>query len=467
MANDFRITEDATVLSILEDRIKLHPNQLALIMGGERVTYKDFGNRVTKIVSAFVEIGIKPGEKVAMILSTGITFPVVMFEIFKVGGVAVSVNPTLVTNEMKQILNDCDAVVVVIQEKIPGVDAVNNFSKITDELPLIRQIIVHSGDITSPEVVLLKDLEERSVERVDFPLVKPRDLAALIYSSGTTGKPKGSMHTHGNLLYLLTVDLVKTPSISQVINMVKQYGFGYFRRLLRLIGKPIKLMYTMPPFTGAGMVATVVFLLSGRISVLQKRFSREMLGTPTSTDPFLVSETQLRETVGKVQDGFELKIVDEYRNQVSTGEVGEIAIRYPSLMLGYYKAEELTLEKIDKEGWYYTGYLGSFDEDGYLRIAGRIKDMIIRAGQNIYPAGLEAVLMTHPKINHVTVVGAPDENAGEKVVAFTIPEEGVDLDQLEVLDFCRETMSPNNNPHEVNFANEFPVTPTGKVLKRI
>jgi acyl-CoA synthetase (AMP-forming)/AMP-acid ligase II len=539
MANDFKIKEDSTVPTILDDRIKMHPNQVALIMGEERVTYEEFGNRVNKIASAFVEIGIKPGEKVAMVLSTGTTFPAVMFAIFKVGGVAVAVNPTLNTHEIKHILSDCEAVAVVVQEMIPGVDVVEDINGIKKELPQLRQIIVHGEKLISPDMLLLNELEEKFDKGVDFYQVKPNDLAALIYSSGTTGKPKGSMHTHRNLLYPLTVDLVKTPSIPQMINMVKRYGFGYFRRLLRLISKPITLMYTMPPFTGAGMVATVMFLLSGRVSVLQERFSTtetlrliekekinmfgavpalaalllrdreiakrdissliyvgcgaafvspalvreikdvlgcptlisygttEMLGTPTSTDPFSDSEIQLRETVGKIQDGFELKIVDEDREDVSVGEVGEIALRSPSLMLGYYKAEELTREKIDKEGWYYTGDLGSLDEDGYLRIAGRIKDMIIRAGQNIYPAELEAVLVTHPKVNQVTVIGAPDDIAGEKVVAFVIPKEGVDLDQLEILDYCRETMAPYKIPHEVIFTNEFPMTPTGKVLKRI
>ena len=176
-----------------------------------------------------------------------------------------------------------------------------------------------------------------------------------------------------------------------------------------------------------------------------------MLGTPTTTDPFSDNDIQLRETVGKIQDGFELRIVDENRKPVQTGEIGEISLRSPSMMLGDFKAEEHSRMKFDDEGWYYTGDLGSLDEDNYLRITGRIKDMIIRAGQNIYPAELEALIGKHTNVSQVSVVGVPDDIAGEKVVAFIIPMAGTNTTKIDILNFCRNNMAPYKVPHDVQF----------------
>jgi fatty-acyl-CoA synthase len=192
----------------------------------------------------------------------------------------------------------------------------------------------------------------------------------------------------------------------------------------------------------------------------------EFVSPPAQTNPFTDSDTALLETVGRVVETFEIKIVDEDRQTVPVGVIGEIAGRGKSMMLGYYKAEALTRQVLDEDGWYYTGDLGWMDADGYLRIAGRKKDMIIRAGQNIYPAELENTLLTHPKVQMASVVGVPDDIAGEKVVAFIIPQDGSDLSALEVLEFCRDHLAPYKIPREVYFVDEFPMTATGKVLKR-
>jgi len=531
------ISPDSTIPEMLDYRIAQHPDQLALIKGDERITYHEFGERVKKTANVLFKLGVRPGDKVAMVLSTGFTFPVVMFATFQIGGVAVAVNPNMKPKEIKHILIDSEAVLAVVSDDVFGNDPLNIVRKLKPELPELRNIVVDCSDTDDEQslkyLCLNIDIKENLVQ------IKSSNLAALIYSSGTTGLPKGAMHTHRNLLYPLTVELVKTPNFIQMIRMIRRYGIRYLKRLIGVIGKPITIMYTMPPFTGAGMVATVMFLLGGRITVLQDRFSTseaisliekekvnmfgavpalaalllrdpkinnhdissliylgcgaafvspalveeirtvlgcptlisygttEMLGTPTTTDPFSDTDIQLRETVGKIQDGFELRIVDENRKPVQTGEIGEISLRSPSMMLGYFKAEEHSSTKIDDEGWYYTGDLGSLDENNYLRITGRIKDMIIRAGQNIYPAELEALLVKHPDVGQVSVVGVPDDIAGEKVVAFIIPMAGTNTTKIAILNFCRNNMAPYKVPHDVRFVDKFPTTSTGKVLKRV
>jgi len=193
----------------------------------------------------------------------------------------------------------------------------------------------------------------------------------------------------------------------------------------------------------------------------------EMFGGPARIDPFSDSFTALRETVGKVKPDYEVKIVDENRKHLPIGDVGELVVRGGVRMLGYYKADELTNKTFDDDGWYYTGDQATLDNDGYIRIVGRIKDMIIRGGQNIYPAEVENILVTHPEIRQVSVVGIPDAIAGEKVVAFVISKDKSNLTDVEVLNFCREKLAPYKVPAIVNFVEEFPLNASGKVLKRI
>jgi acyl-CoA synthetase (AMP-forming)/AMP-acid ligase II len=193
----------------------------------------------------------------------------------------------------------------------------------------------------------------------------------------------------------------------------------------------------------------------------------ELVGGVAMTRPFADSPRALRESVGKVVKGWEAKVVNKERQEVPTGEIGELAVRGGMKMLGYYKAEQLTQEVFDQDGWYYTGDLATIDEQGYVRIVGRLKDMIIRAGQNIYPAEVESVLMTHPGIKNAAVIGVPDALSGEKVLAYVIPERNDSLTALEVLNFCRDHMAPYKVPSNVYFVDEFPLNATGKVLKRI
>jgi acyl-CoA synthetase (AMP-forming)/AMP-acid ligase II len=193
----------------------------------------------------------------------------------------------------------------------------------------------------------------------------------------------------------------------------------------------------------------------------------ELIGGPTRTNPFADSKKMLRETVGKPVSGFEAKIVDKNRETVPTGEVGELVVRGAVKALGYYKAEELTKTSFDDNGWYYSGDLATVDKKGYFRIVGRKKDMIIRGGQNIYPAELESVMVTHPKIHQASVIGIPDAIAGEKILAYIIPETGTSLTSIEVLNFCRENMAPYRIPANVFFVSEFPLNASGKVLKRV
>jgi fatty-acyl-CoA synthase len=183
-----------------------------------------------------------------------------------------------------------------------------------------------------------------------------------------------------------------------------------------------------------------------------------------ATNPFDPERLQT-ETVGRLFPGIEAKVVDEARHEVPRGLAGELALRLPSAMRGYYKAPEITTQALDAEGWYYTGDLATMDEQGYVRIVGRQKDMIIRGGQNVYPAEIESHLLSKPGIQSVAVVGVPDPLAGERVWAFVVPQEGVKLTPADVLNYCRGELTPYKVPDQVRIVDSLPMTATGKVQK--
>jgi fatty-acyl-CoA synthase len=170
-------------------------------------------------------------------------------------------------------------------------------------------------------------------------------------------------------------------------------------------------------------------------------------------------------TVGKPLPGVQVKIVDEVGNELPVGQVGELMVRGDMIMLGYFRAPEVTSSVIDNDGWYAMGDLGKLDEKGYLHIMGRKKDLIIRSGQNIYPAEIEAYLITHPAIQEAAVVGIPSPVSGEEVWVFIIAKPGVELTARQVLDFCRKELEPYKIPNQVRFVDDFPRTEIGKPQK--
>ncbi len=170
-------------------------------------------------------------------------------------------------------------------------------------------------------------------------------------------------------------------------------------------------------------------------------------------------------TVGKPVPGARVRIVDEARREVTIGQVGEIAVQTKQMMIGYYHAPELTAQALDRDGWYYTGDLGYLGADGYLRVVDRKKDMIIRAGQNIFPAEIEAYLQTHPAIRRAGVIGVPDALSGETVWAYIEAIPGASLTATAVLDFCRGQIAPFKIPEQVRFVERLPVNGSNKLEK--
>jgi len=171
------------------------------------------------------------------------------------------------------------------------------------------------------------------------------------------------------------------------------------------------------------------------------------------------------ETVGRPLDGIEVKIADDDREPLPANEMGELACRGYNVMLGYYRAPEVTAETIDTDGWLYSGDLATMDEEGYVKIVGRKKDMLICGGFNVYPAEIEEYLFTHPKVQNVSVIGVDDDVFGEVAAAYIIPREGMTIDPQEIVDFCVGEIANFKVPRYVEIVDDFPMTQSGKVQK--
>jgi acyl-CoA synthetase (AMP-forming)/AMP-acid ligase II len=381
-----------------------------------------------------------------------------------------------------------------------------------------------------------------SVGRPELPPagVAPDDLVTLLYTSGTTGTPKGTMHTHRSLITPVVATLKvrqmwSRPTFKTLGRTVKALA-RYRERLLRHLGQPQTFLSTVGWHSITGLEVMFQGLLMGDRLVIMPRFNpreamglieRERVTIPVGVPmayqvmlglrdfeqydtssllvcgvgaapcpPHLAQEIERRfrcavhigygatelgggiavtsladsdqertETVGQPLPGMEVKIVDEQRRELPPGDVGELAVRSEGVMLGYYRAPKVTAEVLDEDGWHYTGDLARIDERGYVQIVGRRKDVIIRGGQNIYPAEVESYLSAHPSIREAAVVGVPAAVGGESVWAFLILEAGTTMTLEEAISYCREGLEPYKTPSDMRFVADFPRTSTGKPQK--
>jgi fatty-acyl-CoA synthase/long-chain acyl-CoA synthetase len=370
--------------------------------------------------------------------------------------------------------------------------------------------------------------------------LSPEEMVVLLYTSGTTGQPKGTMHNHRSLIAPIAATLKVRqlwgrPNFEILGQQLKALS-RYKGRLLRAFGSQMTFLSTTGWHTITGLEVMLQGLLMGDKLVVMSHFHpREALqliekesvtiliavpmayqvmlgldgfeeydtssliicGVGTAPCPshlaeeietafgcatyigFGTTETgggiavssladtdkQRMETVGRPLEGTEVKVVDEDGNALMPGEVGELVCRSEGVMMGYYHAPEITEKVLDKEGWYYTGDLAKIDQEGYIHIVGRKKDLIIRGGQNIYPAEIEDYLVAHSKIHEAAVVGIPSEIGGEKVWAFIIPEKEQPITIEDILLYCREGLDIHMIPSEVRLMDDFPRAQSGKPQK--
>ena len=477
----------------VEDAAKLCPDQPAIIFEEISWTYSELNKRANQVAHALKANRIERGDRVALYLPNIPEFAICYLAIMKVGAVAVSINTMFKSEEVKYIVNDSEPKIIFTVDEL------------SSNIPL--------ADCASvPDVVICKDdwMTESSNSGEALEM-QPNDPAVLLYTSGTTGFPKGATLSHGNV-------------ISNAQSTVHHAGFTHddrmilFLPLFHVFGQNFIMNAT---FTAQGtLVMHRRFILDEVLNSIQRHRITMFFGVPTiyitllNTDlsafdlssiryDFSAAATMPQEisrawterfgrriyegygltecspfacynhdthhkfgSVGTAIRDFQIKILDADDNEVPIGKWGEICIKGPGVMLGYWKKPDDTQFAL-RNGWLHSGDIGTKDEEGYVFIMDRVKDMINAAGFKIWPAEVEQFLYQHEAIKEVAVYGVPDPIKGEAVKAAVVLKQGATATSDEIIAFCRERIASYKVPTVVQFMNELPKSATGKILKRV
>lgn len=507
-----------TVAQVLEMQARARPNSVFLIYGEKRLTYSQVNARATALAAALAELGVKPGDRIAVDMPNWPEFVISMFAAAKLGAIIVPLNPRFTVPELQYMLRHSEATVVVTCETYGGVDYLQLFEGFLTSLPELQYLVtVGEADLWYDDRIyqfedLLSSGEGRAVPPVEIDPEK--DTFAILYTSGTMGKPKGVALTHANLLSTAAstvdaVDLKPDDVVFGVTTIFHVFGIGpgilgtlqagaclvlqeQFEpaEALALIAKnKVTVHYGVPTVfitemreadrpkhdlssLRAGIVAGAPIgdELARRIRQelcpnLQVAYSlTETASTVALTCPDDPADKQVF-TVGRPIGGTLVRVLDLDGTILPVESLGEIAVKGPGVMKGYYRQPGETASAFGEDGYFLTGDLGIIDDEGYIHIVGRRKELIIRGGFNVYPREVEDRLHAHPAVLDVAVVGLPHEVLGELVCACCVPVEGAIITGEEIKDWCRGALADYKVPDLVRFFDSFPLTGSGKVRR--
>jgi long-chain acyl-CoA synthetase len=488
----------ANLASILTDTAREHGERTALKLDDAELTYEQLDEASARAAALVKSKGVEPGDRVGIMLPNVPYFAVVYYGVLRAGAVVVPMNVLLKGREVSFYLNDPEAKLLFAWH-----DFAEAAEKGADEAGA-ELLLVKPGEF---EQLLGEQEPDRDVvEREDG------DTAVILYTSGTTGKPKGAELTHANLTRNAEVAVGLADSSADDVLLGALPLFHSFGQTCGLnasvkAGSCLTMIPRFDPakaleiiqrdkvtvFQGVPTMYTAMLHLDGRddydtsclracmsggsaMPVEVMRGFEEAFGCKvlegyglSETSPVASFNHADRErksgSIGTPIEGVEMRVVDEDGKEVDQGEVGEIVIKGHNVMKGYWNRPDATEEAI-KDGWFHSGDMGKVDEDGYFFIVDRKKEMIIRGGYNVYPREIEEVMYEHPAVAEVAVVGVPDDNMGEEVGAAVALKKGEDVSEDELRDFVKKEVANYKYPRRIWFVDELPKGPTGKILKR-
>ncbi|MFA4884412.1 MAG: AMP-binding protein [Desulfotomaculaceae bacterium] len=525
-----------TLGELVDQITETYPDTEALVYPdrGLRYTYKEFREACNQIAKGLMKLGVKKGDSTAIWATNVPEWVITQFGSPRMGAVLVTVNTSYKVFELEYLLKQSDSKTLILIEGTKTSDYIGMVYElcpelrdsqpgelVSERLPFLKNVILIGqkklpGMFTWDEVIKMS--EEVSDEELAacMATLKYDDVINMMYTSGTTGFPKGVMLTHRNLIlngrgigdcmkfteqdrlcipvpffHCFGCVLGTMASVTHGTTMVPVEAFDP-RQVLWTIEKErctgvhgVPTMFIMElelqekeKFDTSSLRTGIMAGSPCPIEVMKKVVgvmgAKDIVITygqtessPGITNTRTADPLELRvSTVGRTLPDVEMKIVDpETGKEVGCHIQGEICARGYNIMKGYYKMPEATASAIDKEGWLHTGDLGTVDDNGYLKITGRLKDMIIRGGENIYPREIEEYLYTHPDVKDVQVVGVPSVKYGEEVMAYIQLKKGCELTEEDVKKFCEGQIARYKIPRYVAFVENYPITASGKIQK--
>jgi long-chain acyl-CoA synthetase len=484
-----------------------HPDEaVAVISRGKATSYGQLRERVAHLRGGLVALGLEPGDRVGIVAANNWYFVVSYLAVLGAGCVAVPMNPSSPAPEVQRQLAAIGARAIIAGPA--GRAAVSGIDR--GALPVLEHVVASAGgDI--PDVVLLEDL--LAADPVPVVAREAGDLAVLVFTSGTAGSPKAAMLTHGNLLANLE-QCQSLPGRAQgpddvvlgVLPFFHIFGLNVVLGLSLMAGATVLLVerfdpqsaleslsahgvtivsgapgmwgaWAALPGTRPGAMATLRLATSGaaRLDPQISRTIKDRFGIDviegyglTEASPVVTSGTGLAAPEGSIGvplPGLEVRLVDADGQDALVGDPGELWVRGPNVFPGYWNDPEATHRAVDADGWLHTGDVAVVDDDGFLYLVDRVKDLIIVSGFNVYPAEVEEVIASHPAVEAVAVVGVAHPHTGEAVKAYVVVAEGASVEEDELIAHCERYLARYKCPQKVMFVDELPQGATGKVVR--
>ena len=528
-----------TVPDQLDEAAERFGARPAVVDGDVHLTYAELATETRRVARAYLASGVRPTDRVAIWAPNRVEYVLALLGAQIIGASVVPLNTRYRGHEARAVLERSRASALVVCNGFLGVDYVSMLAASTgdggqlgsqpvDGLPHLHTVVdlgpvddVADGPADSAAVLGWQQFLTRA-DRVGPQVLADAEASVtsetvcdILFTSGTTGVPKGVMSAHRQTLGVAR-DWARGASLTEgdryaVVNPFF-HSFGYKAGIMACLTAGTAI-YPVPTFDPLGLMeliareritvlpgAPTIFLtlinhprlaefdlsslrfsIAGAASVPETLFEQmlDVLGFDTVaqayglTECVVVSQSRpgedprhVAETTGPACPGIEIRIVDSTGAEVATGSDGEILLRGDNVMLGYFEDEAATREAIDAEGWLHTGDVGRLDEHGCLKITDRIKDMFTVGGFNVYPAEVESVLSSHPDVVESAVVGVPDDRLGSVGKAYLLPRPGAELDESAVIAFCRDRLANFKVPREVVVLSELPRNASGKILKK-